>query len=257
MDGLKERVVVVTAGAANIGLAIAARFLDAGAKVLVCDVCADALAAASSCYPTLRGREADVGVPGQVEAFFEWVRGQAGEVDVLVNNAGIGGPRCPVDEIPYEEWRRTIEVNLNGMFYCTRQVVPAMKRRGRGVILNISTTSARTGLPNRAPYVASKAGVHGLTYNLARELGPFGIRCNAILPGHMDTPRGHRLVELKAADTGRPVAEVEAEALRFNSMRTWVQPSEVGDAAVFLASDQARHVSGQMLGVCGNAEWEG
>lgn len=256
MGNSSERVVVVTAGAANIGLAIATRFLDAGDRVFVCDVSTDAIAAARAAYPKLCGYCADVGQPEQVENFFARVAAEAGPVDILVNNAGIGGPRGPIETLDYAEWRNTIEINLNGMFYCVKQVVPSMKQRNAGVILNISTTSARTGLPNRAPYVASKAGVHGLTQNLARELGPFGIRCNAILPGHMDTPRGHRLVELRAEETGRPVAEVDLESLRYYSMRCWVQPEEVGDTAVFLASDQARHISGQMLGVCGNAEWE-
>jgi len=253
---LQGRVVVVTAGAANIGLAIADSFLAAGARAYVCDVAADALNAAMADRPLLRGRVADVADPGQMEEFFAWVRSDAAAVDVLVNNAGIAGPRGPIESIGYDEWRRTIEVNLNGMFYCIRQVVPGMKAQKSGVILNISTASARTGMVNRAPYVASKSGVLGLTYNLARELGPFNIRCNAILPGPIDTPRGRHLISLRAAEQSLPFEQIEAEHLGFTSLRSWVQPSEVGDAAVFLASDAARHISGQMLGVCGNSEWE-
>lgn len=254
--GLRDQVVVVTAGAANIGLAIAARFLAAGARTYVCDVSPHALAAALEAQPALRGHVADVSDTDQVEEFLAAVRAEAGAVDVLVNNAGIAGPRGPIEAISYADWRATMEVNLNGMFYCTRQVVPAMKSRGSGVILNISTSSARTGMVNRAPYVTSKAAVLGLTYNLARELGPFGIRCNAILPGPMDTPRGRQLLEALAAEQDRTVAEVEAEHLRFTSLRSWVAPEEIGDVAVFLASPAARHITGQMIGVCGNTEWE-
>lgn len=251
-----DRTVVVTAGGANIGLAIADSFIAAGDRVYVCDVSGQSIEAARTTRPMLLGRIADVSQPEEVEAFFAWVTADSGGVDVLVNNAGIAGPRGAVETLDYEDWRRTVEVNLNGIFYCVRQVVPQMKTRRRGVILNISTSSARTGLPNRAPYVASKAGVLGLTYNLARELGPWGIRCNAILPGPMDTPRGRQLVAARAQDLRVDLLTAEREKLRFTSLRDWVQPSEVGATAVYLASDAARHISGQMLGVCSNTEWE-
>ena len=150
----------------------------------------------------------------------------------------------------------TIRVNLNGMFYCIKNAVPHMKRQGAGCIINISTTSARTGLPARAAYVAGKVGVLGLAHNVARELGPFNIRCNSVLPGFIDNPRGRGVLAKVAKDRGIPLDQMEAEALQFVSMRTWIQPVEVADAVFFLASEGARHISGQELAVCGNAEWE-
>ena len=111
-------------------------------------------------------------------------------------------------------------------------------------------------LPMRTSYVTSKQGVMGLTQNLARELGPSGIRVNAILPGLIDNARGRALVQRAADEAGVPFADAEAEALRYISMRCWIDPHEVGDLAVFLASNAARHISGQCIGVCGNAEWE-
>ena len=173
-----------------------------------------------------------------------------------MNNAGIGGARAALENIDYEDWNRTLAVNLSGMFYCIKQVTPLMKVQRGGCVINISTGSVRTGLPYRAPYVASKAGVMGLTYNVARELGEFNIRCNAILPGLMNNPRGHALIQRAADESGRGFAEVEAEVLKYISMRTWIEPSEIADAAIFLASAAGRHISGQFLGVCGNAEWE-
>jgi len=131
-----------------------------------------------------------------------------------------------------------------------------MKRDRSGCIVNISTASVRTGLPLRTPYVASKAGVMGLTHNVARELGAFNIRCNSILPGLIDNARGRALVQRAADDSGRDFATVETEVLRYISLRSWIDPTEIGDAAIFLASRAGRHITGQSLGVCGNVEWE-
>ena len=120
-----------------------------------------------------------------------------------------------------------------------------------------SSTSARSGLPNRTPYVVSKVAIEGLTRNLARELGPFNIRCNSLLPGSMENERNRTMMREKAAREGITYEQALAQRLEFISMRTRIDPAEVGDMAVFLASDGARHVSGQQISVCGNIEWEG
>ncbi len=248
--------VLVTAGGRGIGRTIAEAFVSNGARVAICDVSADALKDVRRTSPNIVSILADVSEASQVT---EWVAacvGELGGVDVLVNNAGIGGPRAPIGEVPNEEWDRTIAVNLNGAFYCMQAVVPHMKEAGGGCIINISTTSARTGLPNRSPYVASKVGLLGLTYTAARELGQFNIRCNAILPGYMDNPRGHALIAKHAEETGKSLEDAKSEFMRFISMRTMIGMDEVADMAVFLASDAARHVSGQQIGVCGNQEYE-
>jgi len=252
----KQQRVVVTAGAAGIGLAIAQRFLLAGAKVFICDVNSEALQQAIDTTPGLQGMVADVGNADSVESFFSEVLSQFGGVDILVNNAGIGGPRAKVEDIDYQDWDDCIRINLSGMFYCVKQVIPAMKAQGQGCIINISTGSAKTGLPNRLPYVASKVGVLGLSHNLARELGADNIRCNTILPGLMDNPRGRTLVSNFAKENNLSEAEAELEFLKYVSLKTWIQPSEIADAAFFLASDQARHITGQELSVDGNCEWE-
>ena len=186
--------VVVTAGASGIGLAIAQKFLSEGADVFICDIAAPALEAALAENPKLQGMLANVGDPSSVEAFFNKALATLGGIDVLVNNAGIGGPRANVEDIDYQDWDDCIRINLSGMFYCVIQVIPAMKAQGAGCIINISTSSVKTGLPNRLPYVASKVGVLGLSHNLARELGASNIRVNTILPGLMDNPRGRGLV---------------------------------------------------------------
>ena len=243
--------VLVTAGASGIGRAIAACFLEAGADVLVCDVDANFLTEALASDARLHGKLCDVGVPAQVEALFEEVARLWGGIDVLVNNAGIGGPNAPLEDVAYEDWDRSMQVNLSGAFHCIKQAAPMMKARGSGCIVNISTPSAVVGLPNRGPYVASKAGLLGLTYNVAREYGPFNIRCNAVLPGAVDNPRGRRVLSAVAERAGIPVEEAEAQLLSHISMRTWVQPSEIGELVVFLASHAGRHITGQRIAVDG------
>jgi NAD(P)-dependent dehydrogenase (short-subunit alcohol dehydrogenase family) len=248
--------VLVTAGASGIGRAIAECFAETGADVLVCDIDQGFLAEALASDGRLSGATCDVGDPSQVDALFDRVRELWGGLDVLVNNAGIGGPNAPLEDVSFDDWDRSIQVNLSGAFHCIKQAAPIMKAQRSGCIVNISTPSAVVGLPNRGPYVASKAGLIGLSYNVAREYGPFNIRCNTVLPGAVDNPRGRRVLAAVAERAGVPVEEAEARLLSHISMRTWVQPSEIGDLVVFLASDAARHITGQRIAVDGNVEWE-
>jgi NAD(P)-dependent dehydrogenase (short-subunit alcohol dehydrogenase family) len=250
------RRVLITAGAGGIGRAIADRFLRDGHQAHVCDIDSEALAATLAALPGLRGSVTDVGDSRQVEAMFAEAIGWLGGLDVLINNHGIAGPRGYLEDLDPAEWDRCIRVNLSGMFYTMKLAVPHFKRQRAGCIINLITTSVRTGLPQRAAYVAGKAGALGLTRNAARELGPWNIRVNAVLPGFMNNDRGRGVLARVARDKGVPLEVMEAEALRFVSMRTWIEMREVAAACAFLASDEASHISGQELGVCGNVEWE-
>jgi len=224
--------------------------------VRILDVSRDALDAALEAEPNFEGDAVDVGDPAAADSGVRRAVDALGGLDVLVNNAGIGGPRDSLEEIAVEDWRRVVDVNLNGPFYTMRAAIPVMKAAGGGSILNISSTSARTGLPNRSAYVASKVGLLGLTHNAARELGPYGVRVNAILPGFIDNPRGQALIDAHAREHDKDRADVEREFLSYISMRTMIQPAEIGAMAVFLASDAARHVTAQQISVDGNMEWE-
>lgn len=256
MSNTEIKNVIVTAGASGIGLAVAQKFLNEGDRVFICDIAEDVLQQAIDANSGLQGATANVGDYQQVESAFAKAITEMGGVDVLVNNAGIGGPRDAIEDIDYQAWDDCIRINLSGMFYCVKQVVPYMKKQGSGSIINISTGSAKTGLPKRLPYVASKVGVLGLSHNLARELGEFNIRCNTILPGLMDNPRGRTLVDKLAEKENITSQEAEQEYLKYISMQTWIKPSEIADAAFFLASDAAKHITAQEISVDGNIEWE-
>jgi NAD(P)-dependent dehydrogenase (short-subunit alcohol dehydrogenase family) len=143
------------------------------------------------------------------------------------------------------------------MFYCMKQVIPVLRAQQSGCIVNVASTSARTGLPLRSAFVASMAGILGLTQNAARELGPDQVRCNAVLPGVLLDDRSRALVEARARERRISLEEAEAELLSHVSMRSWIEESEVAETVLFLASDRARHITGQTIGVCGNVEWEG
>ena len=245
--------VLITAGAAGIGLAMAELFLERGCAVTICDVDAAALARASSALAGLGAALVDVADAAAVQAFVPSI----GDVDVLINNAGIAGPVGGIETNDPGDWARCFAVNVHGPFHMIRALVPDMRRRGGGTIVNISTASTVTGLPGRSAYVASKWALEGLTRTLARELGPDNIRVNAIRPGFMDTERMRGLIARGAEKRGISVAELEKEALGFISLRTKIQPREIGEMAYFLASGAARHITGQIIGVDGNAEWEG
>lgn len=231
-------------------------FLEAGARVFVCDVDPIALDNARRDLPDLEGMVADVSVSGEVNRLAAAVMDRWGGIDAVVNNAGVAGPIGPIETLSDSDWTRTFDVNIHGAFYLIRAVVPIMKAQGSGVIINISTGSTVTGMVNRAAYVASKWAIEGLTRNCARELGPHNIRVNAVRPGVVNSRRMERIMAEQAEEEGVTVAEVEAHALRFISMRTKIEPREIGDMVVFLASGRARHISGQIIGVCGNSEWE-
>ncbi len=247
--------VLVTAGASGIGLAIADAFDQTGCKVHICDINKAAIAEACA-NRRFSASVADVSDPGEVRRLAQETLAALGGIDVIINNAGIGGPRAPVESISDDDWDAVMRTNLYSMFFVVRELTPILKAQCSGVIINISTTSVRTALPNRCAYVVSKAAVEGLTHNLARELGPYNIRCNTLRPGSIENERGRQLLEQRAAREGISYEEALQERLGYISMRSRITPSEIGEAAVFLASDAARHITGQCISVCGNVEWE-
>lgn len=243
----EPRNVVVTAAASGIGLAIARAFAADGDRVMICDVDEEALSDLAVSDPAIQGEVCNVADRADVERFMGKVTATLGGLDVFVNNAGISGPTAPVEELDPRDWDAVVAVNLTAAFDLSRLAIPLLKRSQRGVIIVMSSVAGRYGYPNRSAYAATKWGLIGFTKSLAIELGEHGIRANAILPGGVDGPRLRRVFEGRAQASGRPVEEVTAEALEAQSIKRFVEPSEVAALALFLASEQGRSISGQML----------
>ena len=248
--------VLVTGGGDSVGRVMAERFLARGDRVHICDVREDALATTLAANPGMRGTHADVGDSVALARVVAEAGLWLGDISVLVNNVGIGGPRAAIEDVALPDWERTLAVNVTAMFHAIKLVVPGMKRRGGGAIVNFSTGSTRTRLPGRTAYVVSKFAVEGLTLNAARELGPHGIRVNAILPGMIDNARMQGIIAAKSRETGRAPEAIEADYLRFISLRTRTQPADLAEMVLFLASDAGRIVTGELIAVSGNLEWE-
>src|SRR5262245_37257672 len=246
--------VLVTAGASGIGWAIAVALLEEGARVHLCDSAPEQLDLALKQKPAISGSVADVSNVQQVERIFHDVRQSLGGLDVMVNNAGIAGPTCAVEDIAPEDWSRTLAVNITGQFLCARLAVPMLKAAGGGAIINMSSVAGRLGYALRTPYAASKWAVIGFTESLAIELGPHNIRVNALLPGVVQGERIRRVIAARAELQGITYDEMERQYLDRVSLRRMVTAEDVAAMVLFLCSPAGRNISGQSLGVCGNVE---
>jgi NAD(P)-dependent dehydrogenase (short-subunit alcohol dehydrogenase family) len=170
-----------------------------------------------------------------------------GSLDVLVSNAGIGGPTAAVEQYPPDDWDRVLQINLTGTFDVTRLAIPHLKRSGAASIVIMSSAAGRFGYPNRSAYCASKWALVGLAKTLSIELGEFGIRTNAILPGAVDGERLHRVYAGRAEGTGQSLDAVLAAAMTSQSLKRFVDPRDIAQLALFLASDAGKSISGQAL----------
>jgi NAD(P)-dependent dehydrogenase (short-subunit alcohol dehydrogenase family) len=188
---LRGQVAVVTGAARGLGAAIAARLASDGASVVIADLDLDAGEATAARLRTSEApalaRAVDVSDPASATDLVRWCLGELGRVDILVNNAGITGPAAPVAEYADADWRRVLSVDLDGVFYCARAVVPHMVERGSGRIVNIASISGKEGNPNMAAYSTAKAGVIGLTKALGKELATSGVLVNCIAPAVIET----------------------------------------------------------------------
>ena len=254
MPNLAGRRVLITAAARGIGRATARAFRDSGAAVHICDLDASALDEAGRADPDLTTTLADVCQPDEVARLFDDALSALGGIDVLVNNAGIAGPTAPVEEIALEDWRRTLAVNLDAVFLCARKAASLMKAQGGGVIINLSSTAGLHGFARRSPYCAAKWAVIGFTKTLAMELGPYGVRANAVCPGAVAGPRMEQVMAEHSRTTGRSVEEIRGDYMADASLRTFIDPEDIADMIVFLSSPAAARVTGQAVSVDGHLE---
>lgn len=253
LDAMGKRV-LVTAGASGIGYMIAKTFADNGSRVHMCDIDKKALASARTHRPDIGVTLCDVSDPEQVDNLFRETTADLGGLDILLNNAGIGGPTILVEDIEVDDWNRTIAVGLNAQFYCARKAIPLLKQAGDGLIINMSSSAGLMGYPMRAPYCAAKWAVIGFTKTLAMELGEFGIRANAICPGNVTGERMVRVLAAQARKSGLTLEEERTKTISGISMHTFVSPEEIANLALYLASDAGRRITGQALSVDGHTE---
>jgi NAD(P)-dependent dehydrogenase (short-subunit alcohol dehydrogenase family) len=251
IEGLR---VLVTAGAGGIGLEVARAFTREGAKVYVCDVDEAALAALKVSDPKVKGVTCDVADRAAVARMFEDAVAYLGGLDVLVNNAGIAGPTARVEDVSFEDWDRCIEICLTSQFTCARLAVKHLKESPNASIINLSSAAGKHGFALRSPYAAAKWGVIGFTKSLAIELGPYGIRVNAILPGLVKGDRIRRVLEAKAQQYGESFVAVEQRAFAATSIKEYILPQELADQMVFLASPRGRTISGQAISIDGDTK---
>lgn len=251
MRGLENARVLITAGASGIGRAMGEGFAAAGARVWATDIDREALADLPRGWI---GRRVDVSDEVAMADLFKEIKVKWGGLDVLCANAGVAGPTALVEDIALEDWRACVSVNLEGAFLAAKFAAPMMKERGAGAIVVTSSTAGQYGYPNRAPYAAAKWAVIGLMKTLAMELGPHGIRANAICPGAVEGPRMEGVLAREAAAKGMTRDEVYRGYASGTSMGSFVEASDIADMAVFLGSDAARLVSGQVIAVDGHTE---
>jgi NAD(P)-dependent dehydrogenase (short-subunit alcohol dehydrogenase family) len=237
--------VLITAGGSGIGREIARAFLAQGARVFVCDIDEPALATAAA--EGILTARCDMASRAEIERMVPAAVDALGGLDVLVNNAGIAGLTLPVDQMPPDAWDKVVAVNLTGMFDVTRLAIPHLKRSPAGVIIDLSSIAGRYGFANRSPYSATKWGVIGFTKTLAIELGEWGIRANAIAPGAVAGDRIERVFAGRAQISGKSMDEVRADAMAAASIKTMIDPKDIAQLAVFLASPAAKSISGQVI----------
>ena len=246
---------VITAGASGIGRAMADALLAEGSAVAVCDVDEIALAAFASERPGALAIKADVASEAEMGRFFDEVERIWGDgPDVLCANAGTSGPVGGIETLDFAQWRSCIGVNLDGAFLAIRRAVRTMKPKGQGLILITSSTAGLMGYPNRTPYAAAKWALIGLMKSLAIELGPSGIRVNALCPGMVSGERAERLIRREAEACGITAEEARRVYTEGVSLRTWIEPEEIAAMVLYLASPAGRNISGQAIAIDGHTE---
>jgi 3-oxoacyl-[acyl-carrier protein] reductase len=239
MTDLTGRVAIITGGARGLGLAIARRLAAGGARVALWDTDAAALAHAAPLLGA-HAETADVTDAASLEAALARTEAAIGPCDIMVANAGITGPNLLAEDYPIAEWRRVIEVDLIGVYLTCRVVLPGMRARNWGRIVNIASIAGKEGNPNASAYSAAKAGVIGLTKSLGKELAMTGVRVNCITPAAVET-------ELFAQMTAEQIAWMKSKI----PMGRFGLASEVAEMAAFLASDGVSFSTGAVFDCSG------
>ncbi len=253
---LQNKKVIISAGASGIGWATTKVCISRGAQVFLCDInekLINRINKNTKYKNKIFAYECDASNESDVIDFFSKVLKKTKKIDALINNVGIAGPTGTLEKLNSEEWEKTLRVNVVSHFYFTKQAIPILKKNKGGSIINLSSGAGIMGFPLRSPYAASKWAIVGLTKTLAMELGKSKIRVNAICPGTIKGDRMKRIVRDKAKFLKVSQKMVEKDFVSMASMNSWVYEEDIGKMCAFLISDDSKRISGQIIGVDGNA----
>ena len=238
---LKGRVAVITGGARGIGFACAQRFIDSGARVALWDLDGDAITAAvASLGAAARGFVVDVANEGGINAARQSTLEAFGQIDIVVNNAGITGPNVKTWEYPPADFRRVVEIDLVAPYLVSRALVPHMIERGYGRIVNIASVAGKEGNPNAPAYSAAKAGLIGLSKSLGKELATSGVLCNCVTPAAAETDIFKQMTEAHIAFMKSKIP-----------MNRFVQVEEIAAMVAWLASEDCSFTTGGVFDISG------
>ena len=249
--------IIISAAADGIGWSIAKSCLEKDYSVYLSDINQQKIDEIKD-HPLINNKifidNVDANNPDSIEKYFDSIKEKTTTIDALINNVGIAGPTGPMESLSISDWKRTIEVNINGHFYFTKHAIPLLKANNGGSIINISSTAGLFGFPLRTAYAASKWAVIGITKSLAMELGDFNVRVNAICPGSVAGDRMKRVIEAKAKSIEVPEEELQQDYESMVSLKTFVDKEDIASMALFLISNKAKRISGQVMTVDGNTE---
>ena len=253
---LNNKKIIISAGASGIGWATAKVCLSKGAIVYLCDIDEKSLNKIKK-HPLINKKLfsylCDASDESDVSNFFNKISKKTKKIDALINNVGIAGPTGTIDKLNSEDWEKTLKTNVISHFYFTKLAIPMLKKNKGGSIINISSGAGIMGFPLRSPYAASKWAVIGVTKTLAIELGKFKIRVNAICPGTIKGDRMVRVIKDKSKFLGISKKNIEKEFISMASMNCWIYEEDIANMCEFLISNNSTRISGQVIGVDGNA----
>ena len=250
---LDNKVAIVTGGGTGIGRATAYALSAEGAAVVVAARTFPRLEAVAADIRSKGGRataiQTDISVEDQVKNVVSRTLTEYGQIDIMVNNAGITGPTVNVSDINLDDWNEVLDINLTGAMLCSREVLKNMMERQSGCIVNISSKAGQGTHPMRSPYCASKWGMIGLTQTLAQEVGKYNIRVNCIAPGFIPGERIERVMRTRAEVTGVSYEEVMEKAKAGHALGRTATAEEVASTVVFLTTDDSSGITGHTISV--------
>ena len=252
---LKNKKIIISAGASGIGWSTAKLLLSRGATVYICDIDKKFINKTKK-HPLnnkkLFSYECDASNENQVSIFFKQISKKTKKIDALINNVGIAGPTGTIEKLKSKDWEQTLKINVISHFYFSKLAIPMLKKNKSGTIINFSSSAGIFGFPLRSPYAASKWAVVGITKTMSMELGKFNIRVNAICPGTIKGDRMRRVIRDKAKFLKVSKKSVEKEFVSMTSLNNWIYEEDIGKMSCFLISDDAARISGQIIAVDGN-----